>query len=508
MQNNVFNEVKKVLPWSSLQYDKNLKYISTSSQPNYLYLYNKNTKEQLTLKLVPDSVSENYKARILSESPFGTLKPYYFYGGGENKTIGFSFEVHEDIVEKADFHNANDLYSLVDLIKNMSKPTILNGIIQEPLVYMQLGNHFAGTGHITASFEYKKPYSVKTGTYKIVACNLTFVYHETFENIEYNFDSELKKIYTIDYDDSIVKLTNSLLQTNNKNMSVDDFLSSTLDYDYIVSSIFSNEKIKKVFNIVSYSINTSVINTSVQVESQALEELRTNVKTYNVLDVNLLKQVAPNLAMNPFAAGLYNLYIRYLDIMSPLASTTTTSLMVNKSPHLKTLLEDISKARTRFMLSGYVFKIAEIEKLVVDYDIQYVLGAQTRGRPDMSSTKHNLDLLKSIIGDQYITAVISGLEKYYEDFIIANNDSLSNAEEKLNILKTKVRETYNNNAYGWYQEETRYIYNFYNDLTTAHFRYQYTNKEDSEAIMSSYDYLTKLIVSQINVYDILYGAGS
>jgi hypothetical protein len=469
-------------PWTSYQPDAAIKKkitIDTAKFFNYIYLYNKNTGKQVTLKLVPDTVSESYKARLISESPFGTIRPYYFYTGGEAKTIAFSFDIHEDLNSIN-----NSVYTIVDRIKSMSNPVLNNGTIAGPAVYMQLGNQFAGTGHIVTAFEYKKPYDINTGRYKLISCSLTFTYHETFENIPVDLGN-LEYEWSIPSLNVPGKLADTVLSLYNENdlVASKNFLQLNLDYDYMINYVFSDEKIRKVFNIVgsAYSLGEKSSNTD-------LKELQSSFESSTIIDMSKFSySKGLNVSVNTWAVELYNMYMEYLEIMSPASRFKQGNALNNLKARLLLFVKG-------FKHSWAMFSRTPSNNIVIGNN--YVLG-------DPSNSWN--------YGGQSVTYIkpIANIKSYYDDFIAANNayigalavhgsgsqitiDAYGFAIAKYNQLDSAILIVYSSNFSGWYETLVAYYY---------------TDGIDLEAIEAACNKLYNIVDMQLRVLTALYGAG-
>jgi hypothetical protein len=232
-------------PWSTDQSFYATEYIITNLKSvSSLYLYNLNTKEQINIRMVPESIAEKYSPKIVSVSPFGIIHPINFYVGGDSKSISFSFSLHED-------YNAEDnMYTFVDRLKRLSEPVDINGYVEGPLVYLQLGSQFAGKGHITTSIEFEKPY--RNGRYIYANCSMDFVFHEEFDNdvVSVSEDSD----YTFEmspyaYEGDLGPLEN-----------FEDFVRITYDDDYFIESIFGDKKVQKFLNVIEEVITVDDYN--------------------------------------------------------------------------------------------------------------------------------------------------------------------------------------------------------------------------------------------------------
>lgn len=239
-----------------------------------LFLYNINTRESVELKLVPDQIAETYSQKIVSISPFGILHPINYYVGGNEKTLDFDFDMHEDL----SYNNIDgSIYTLIAKIKYMSQPTSSVNRLNPPLVYLQLGTQFAGKGHLSTTFGFKKPFS--GGRYKSISCSLQFVFHEVFNTPVTGlfFDNTTEEILGDSY--SITTVPESF---SAKDISIEDFYSMYFDYDYIKTQSFANEKIRGVFNLVATANNVDVETLYSAVENENLVLLNSGLsQNYN-----------------------------------------------------------------------------------------------------------------------------------------------------------------------------------------------------------------------------------
>ncbi len=168
------------------------------SKPTSLYLYNVNTGEWVFIPVIPDSLSASYSANFQSVTTHGLIRPVRYYTGGSEKSVSFTIKMHEDLLHKDSLHedpqykysnkldeyaNADsNLYALVDVIKRLSEPSTdyKKQVLLPPKVYFQLGNQFAGTGHIDTSVSFSVPF--RNGRYIMADISFTFVFHEIFES--------------------------------------------------------------------------------------------------------------------------------------------------------------------------------------------------------------------------------------------------------------------------------------------------------------------------------------
>ena len=147
---------------------------------NNLFLYNLNTGDFLDFKLIPNSLSTTYTSKIVKATPIAVLHPINFYVGGSAKSLSFSFDIHEDINGIPASNGESSIYETLKIINKMSKPIVESGRnVIGPSIYLQLGNQFAGKGHITVSMSVKTPY--RNRRYLLASISVNFTFHEEFE---------------------------------------------------------------------------------------------------------------------------------------------------------------------------------------------------------------------------------------------------------------------------------------------------------------------------------------
>lgn len=181
------------IPWTFNQKEYTPGYKRTLEQigPTSLYLYDIVRSKYISLPVIPDSVSASYTASLKQLSSFGILHPINYYVGGSAKTISFAVDVHEDLVMDytgRENTERNNLYHMLDILKAMSEPREANGRLEPPHVYMQLGNQFAGKGHIETTISLATPY--RDNRYVLANINITFTFHDSFKNSELEIVSE------------------------------------------------------------------------------------------------------------------------------------------------------------------------------------------------------------------------------------------------------------------------------------------------------------------------------
>lgn len=293
------------------QSQKSMFYTRRLNTEQQLYLYNINTKEELDLKLIPDTLSETYSPKIVSVTPFGVVTPLNFYTGGNAKTVSFAFKMHEDI------QNENgSVYALVKKLENMAKPVYRGARLFDPLVYFQLGDQFIGMGHITTNFAYEKPF--RNGRYTMVDVSMSFTFHEQFADDPIVFNDT----YTAEL--SPFALESDIIENNS---FVGDLIQFQTDPDYFVTQIFAGQKFKTYFNTVVTSQNEYILETlNTGWDKDSRIQFIDGLEASTIDPLAEGEQIeASNYFSNPFALDIINLFFNLKEVMY---STRSASLEV------------------------------------------------------------------------------------------------------------------------------------------------------------------------------------
>jgi len=241
-------------PWKSFHNqgdpsitEKNLKKESS------VFLYNKNTGEYVSFNLIPESLQETYKPRFVAESGiYGRSTPLYFYSGGDDKTLSFSFSIHEDLLQGytsnfSSIETQRSIYKFLDKIKKFSLPVIGNQgsetqTLIPPKVYLQIGNQFAGTGFLTTGWNFSVPY--RDGRYIKVDMNISFTYQLEYASPGYLLGTEDNvKLF----DDSIMFDLNYITgPTEYITPKTEDLLPEYLEYEYLRSYAYEDTKLEAI----------------------------------------------------------------------------------------------------------------------------------------------------------------------------------------------------------------------------------------------------------------------
>jgi len=298
-------------------------------QEEELYLYNINTEEQVVLRLIPNSLSENYSPRIVSVSPFGTVTPINYYTGGDGKVISFAFEMYEDFINKESNallnkipETSGSIYKFIESIKKMSEPVDRDkGYILEPLVYFQLGNQFVGKGHIQTSFDFNKPY--RNGRYTYVKCSMTFTFHEEFEDDPINLgeDTYFSQVSSLAVDSNLL----------DDFSAYGDFIELVNTPDYIITQVFENKKLQNFFNVIKLEEEDRLNYNRID---EALQRIQSSLTSGETLEANFYYH-------NPYGVNLINSYFDLNAILTNIVNIKIKTQNLNKLlTNIESLFED------------------------------------------------------------------------------------------------------------------------------------------------------------------------
>lgn len=388
-----------------------------------LYLANLNTieddgiegsrktfKNEISLHLMPDSISEIYTYNVVSQSPYASMRPYYFYTSGSEKQISFTFQIHTDMLDTIerkegqyfgsdiiykdldiDYGGYKELYTMlqnypvINMILNMSRPIYKynnnNPELYEPLVYFQLGNQFAGIGYLNSSFKFSKPYDVETGTYKMITISMTITYMEEFDIYsQYQADlmtmGEKESWYRISYTDEnvgyanqiseiaknlgVIKLEETPESRLRDSMVVDNFLINYFEKGNVVQNVMSSERLQKLFNVENILVDFGQYSTN-----SYMSEILSNYK--NIIQDKILnlensftlssedlpeKYYFIDSTVSNFYLDLYKLIIEYLNIIAGLIIYEEPS---KRKERLEKVLSELKILETK-LISGSSLK--------------------------------------------------------------------------------------------------------------------------------------------------------
>lgn len=204
---------------------------------NNLFLYNLNTGEFLDFQLIPNSLSTTYTSKIVKATPIAVLHPINFYVGGSAKSLSFSFDIHEDINGIPASNGESSIYETLKVINRMSEPIDESGRnVIGPSIYLQLGNQFAGKGHMTVSMSVKTPY--RNGRYLLASISVNFTFHEEFEQSQQKLLKDKFNVASLDIGYDPEDLFGDFY--------TDWIEDSQWDYDYNLKNSFGDRKLMEL----------------------------------------------------------------------------------------------------------------------------------------------------------------------------------------------------------------------------------------------------------------------
>jgi len=319
-------------PWSTnqsfLAREYGIKVLNTEEE---LYLYNMNTKEEISLKLIPNQLAESYSPKIISVQPFGVVRPINFYVGGDGKELSFSITLYED------YHNeSGSLYQLIEKIKRLSLPynDLTRSVLMPPIVYFQLGSQFAGLGHITTTINFSKPF--RSGRYTVADMAVIFVFHEEFDDAPIQLSGDT-------FETNISSVSKDLSELVTGYDSVEDFIAQNLDYDYLISQVYSDSKISAFLNIVkidSVGINQTTRDGGPFYGPDTTYSIQGGNYTLNAGISGTDLTNAWNVYKNPFGIRLVNYVYDFKNIIQPIFGWTN---ILNNLRSLQTNIDSLEQ---------------------------------------------------------------------------------------------------------------------------------------------------------------------
>ena len=401
-------------PWSTNQsFYKNELKIERLIKPASLFIYDISRNVEITLKLIPDDVSESYSPKITSVSPYGVIRPINFYVGGENKKVNMSFTINEDFIGKS-------LYDFLDRLKKMSVPVSGRNILKPPLVYFQLGEHFAGKGHINTSFDLQKPF--RNGRYTVANCNIDFTFHEEFyDEPDFSFDEPDVMVSRFSATQDIVEGFSSY----------EDFISLSYSDEYFIERIYSNKKIKTFLNTIEEYLRSYTGPNPLQT-SPILKDSVVEREMDTILSVAPLFTRATTPTWDPesyvaistfykneFGIKLLNAITALRTTLVPIFSKAT--MMTN----LRKIARDLNNLNNELGTSFLPEELKSQSSYINNYNQQQLNGIGWHETTDLPSGVY---ILMSIEEFQALKEAIGFILSIVDNFIIAFS-SMSGAED-------------------------------------------------------------------------------
>ena len=379
-------------PWTFKQQRQDIIDKLDFSKPTSLYLYNVNTEEWVSIPVIPDSLSASYSANFQSVTTHGLIRPVRYYTGGSEKSVSFTIKVHEDLqyeysnTKSDEYANTkSNLYALVDVIKRLSEPNTDHDsqVLLPPKVYFQLGNQFAGTGHIDTSISFSVPF--RNGRYIMADISFTFTFHEIFESskltVEITEPGELTVGIGIDDRPDI-----------NSDADFENFYKESVNVDFIIENSLKDSKMRRLLE--GYTNLHEEYNPVSQLTADTLAEI---INTANMAE---LKKQFEDLI---FSIGVKvdhgdAVLARYLEFF--FESMIKLKIIMAGTYQVDNTLKNLGKLKN------------EIQTKLSDYQLTYPITAYTEKEQEkISEVLSNFDTLEAIMDAQFELRYYIGSEK-------------------------------------------------------------------------------------------------
>lgn len=372
------------------------------SKPTSLYLYNVNTEEWVFIPVIPDSLSASYSANFQSVTTHGLIRPVRYYTGGSEKSVSFTIKMHEDLLHKDSLHEdpqykysntksdeyANtkgNLYALVDVIKRLSEPSTdyKKQVLLPPKVYFQLGNQFAGTGHIDTSVSFSVPF--RNGRYIMADISFTFVFHEIFESNKLTVETTKPGELTvgIGIDD---------LPGINNDSDFENFYKESVNVDFIIENSLKDSKIRRLLE--GYTNLHEEYNPVSQLTADTLAEI---INTANMAELkkqfeDLMFSIGVKVDHGDAALARYLEFFfeSMIKLKIIMAGTYQVDNTLKNLGKLKNEIQDtLSKYQSTYLITNYTEKEQEkIREVLSNFDtLVAIMDAQFELRYYIGSEK-------------------------------------------------------------------------------------------------------------------------
>jgi hypothetical protein len=367
------------------------------SKPTSLYLYNINTEEWVIIPVIPDSLSASYSANFQPVTTHGLIRPVRYYTGGSEKSVSFTIKMHEDLQYKYSNTKSDEyantkgnLYALVDVIKRLSEPPNTDHdsqVLLPPKVYFQLGNQFAGTGHIDTSVSFSVPF--RNGRYIMADISFTFVFHEIFRLNELT-------VKTTGPGELTVGIGIDDLPGINRDSDFENFYKESVNIDFIIENSLKEDKMRMLLE--GYVQLHKKYNKGSTLTVDTLEEI---INTANIAE---LKNQSESLAVGQ---GLWYTFVNYLTMF--LMPWVDPNVDTEVARYLELLFEFMIKLK--LVMAGTYQVETTLDNLVTlkkdmraklsDYQLKYpVTGLTTEQQETIREVLSSFDTLEAIIDTQ------------------------------------------------------------------------------------------------------------
>jgi len=356
------------------------------SKPTSLYLYNINTAEWVIIPVIPDSLSASYSANFQSVTTHGLIRPVRYYTGGSEKSVSFTIKVHEDLqyeysnTKSDEYANTkSNLYALIDVIKRLSEPNTdhVNQVLLPPKVYFQLGNQFAGTGHIDTSVSFSVPF--RNGRYIMADISFTFTFHEIFESNKLTMEITRPGELTVGIGINDPPGVNS-------DSDFEDFYKKSVNIDFIIENSLKDDKIRML--LVGYVQLHREYN-----PVQELTDVDTLAEIINTANMAELKRHFGNLIFSMGAKVVHGdaVVARYLELF--FESMIKLKIIMAGTYQADNTLKNLGTLKSKIR--------AEVSELYTTYELGYpITYYNEKEREEIKEARSNFDILEAIIDTQ------------------------------------------------------------------------------------------------------------
>lgn len=157
---------------------------SLSMIDNYIYLYHTNTV--IVLPTYPETVTDSMGANFSTTTPLGRSAPIYSYASSGPRTVGFSLNLHRDMMNAVNYQTSNanvaigDDYvdTMINQLQAMAVPkySATEKMVNPPIIAVRLGDDIFCKGVITGSVQctYGLPIIEINGKNKYAQCTVSF----------------------------------------------------------------------------------------------------------------------------------------------------------------------------------------------------------------------------------------------------------------------------------------------------------------------------------------------
>jgi len=365
------------------------------SKPTSLYLYNINTAEWVIIPVIPDSLSASYSANFQSVTTHGLIRPVRYYTGGSEKSVSFTIKVHEDLqyeysnTKSDEYANTkSNLYALIDVIKRLSEPNTdhVNQVLLPPKVYFQLGNQFAGTGHIDTSVSFSVPF--RNGRYIMADISFTFTFHEIFESNKLTMEITRPGELTVGIGINDPPGVNS-------DSDFEDFYKKSVNIDFIIENSLKDNKMLLAVYVQLHREYNPV---------QELTDVDTLEEIINTANMAELKRHFENLIFSMGAKVVHGdaVVARYLELF--FESMIKLKIIMAGTYQVDNTLKNLGKLKSEIR--------AKVSELYTTYELGYpITYYNEKEREEMREARSNFDILEAIIDAQFELRYSIGSEK-------------------------------------------------------------------------------------------------